>query len=392
MKQKQVPEVRFRGFSDVWEQLKGVDIADYSKGRGYSKNDIRESGTPIILYGRLYTNYQFAINDVDTYAVPKEGSVYSQGNEVIIPSSGETPEDIARASAVRKPGILLGGDLNILRPISSINPIFLALSISYSKPQKELAKRAQGKSVVHIHNSDIQEIDMSFPSKKEQSEIVTMFQNIDSLITLHKRKLEKLKDYKKAMLDTMFPKEGETKPQIRFEGFTDDWEVRRLGDMCNIGTGKLDSNHAVPGGKYAFFTCSKETLRIDTFSFDGKAILINGNGDLGYTRKYHGRFDAYQRTYVLMDFSEDFTFLETAIHRYLPQAIAKEGIGGAMPYIKLQTLSELLLSIPKKKEQYAVGGILNKIEGLIIYQQSNINKLIDFKTSMLDKMFVGGNQ
>ena len=90
-----------------------MDIADYSKGNGYSKSDLTENGTPIILYGRLYTKYQFAIDEVDTFATPKDGSIYSQGNEVIIPASGETAEDIARASAVEKSGILLGGDLNI---------------------------------------------------------------------------------------------------------------------------------------------------------------------------------------------------------------------------------------------------------------------------------------
>lgn len=79
-----VPEIRFNGFTDAWEQRKAVDIAEYSKGNGYSKSDLVESGTPIILYGRLYTNYQFVINEVDTFAVPKEGAVYSQGNEVII--------------------------------------------------------------------------------------------------------------------------------------------------------------------------------------------------------------------------------------------------------------------------------------------------------------------
>ena len=182
-----VPEIRFAGFTDAWEQRKAVDIADYSKGNGYSKSDLTETGTPIILYGRLYTKYQFAINEVDTFATPKNSSVYSQGNEVIIPASGETAEDIARASAVEKSGILLGGDLNILRPFNFINPLFLALTISSGEPQKELAKKAQGKSVVHIHNSDIQEVSVSFPTRAEQDRIVAVFRHLDNLITLHQR-------------------------------------------------------------------------------------------------------------------------------------------------------------------------------------------------------------
>lgn len=207
-KGEKVPEIRFKGFTDAWEQRKAMDIADYSKGNGYSKGDLVDIGTPIILYGRLYTKYQFAISEVDTFAIPKDGSVYSQGNEVIIPASGETAEDIARASAVEKPGVLLGGDLNILHPFSFINPLFLALAISSGEPQKELAKKAQGKSVVHIHNSDIQEVSVSFPTRAEQDQIVTMFRSLDHLITLHQRKCDSLKELKKYMLQNMFPKEG----------------------------------------------------------------------------------------------------------------------------------------------------------------------------------------
>ena len=171
-----------------WEQRKAIDIADYSKGNGYSKGDLTDAGTPIILYGRLYTKYQFAISEVDTFAVPRNGAVYSQGNEVIVPASGETAEDIARASAVEKSGVLLGGDLNILRPFDFINPLFLALAISNGEPQKELAKKAQGKSVVHIHNTDIQEVTIAYPSRTEQDRIVSVFRQLDNLITLHQRK------------------------------------------------------------------------------------------------------------------------------------------------------------------------------------------------------------
>ena len=198
------PEIRFKGFTDPWEQRKAIDIADYSKGNGYSKGDLTDAGTPIILYGRLYTKYQFAISEVDTFAFPRNGAVYSQGNEVIVPASGETAEDIARASAVEKSGVLLGGDLNILRPFDFINPLFLALAISNGEPQKELAKKAQGKSVVHIHNTDIQEVTIAYPSRTEQDRIVSVFRQLDNLITLHQRELEKLQNIKKSMLEKMF--------------------------------------------------------------------------------------------------------------------------------------------------------------------------------------------
>ncbi|WP_253293490.1 restriction endonuclease subunit S [Kineothrix sp. MSJ-39] len=199
-----VPEIRFKGFTDDWEQRKLDDVAEFSKGNGYSKSDLIESGTPIILYGRLYTKYETSISDVDTYVEAKEGAVYSKGGEVIVPASGETAEDIARAATVDKSGILLGGDLNVVMPNKDINSAFMAISISNGNSQRELAKKAQGKSVVHIHNEEIKNLIVPFPNRMEQDKIVDYFINLDHLITLHQNKCEELKKIKKYMLQNMF--------------------------------------------------------------------------------------------------------------------------------------------------------------------------------------------
>ena len=199
-----VPEIRFKGFTDAWEQRKLNDVASFSKGSGYSKGDLIEFGTPIILYGRLYTKYETSISEVDTYVEAKEGAVYSKGGEVIVPASGETAEDIARAATVDKSGILLGGDLNVVTPNEDINSAFLAISISNGNSQRELAKKAQGKSVVHIHNEEIRNLIVPFPTKAEQNKIVAYFSALDHLITLHQQKCDKLKNIKKFMLQNMF--------------------------------------------------------------------------------------------------------------------------------------------------------------------------------------------
>ncbi len=170
-----------------WEQRELRTAATFSKGSGYSKNDLKENGTPIILYGRLYTKYETVINEVDTFVDVQPNSVYSTGHEVIVPASGETAEDISRASFVAESGILLGGDLNIIVPDDYINPVFLALTISNGNQQKELSKRAQGKSVVHIHNSDLENVVLLYPSYEEQEKIGAYFSKLDSLITLHQR-------------------------------------------------------------------------------------------------------------------------------------------------------------------------------------------------------------
>ena len=204
MAENKKPAIRFKEFTDAWEQRELKELASFAKGSGYSKNDVKEQGTPLILYGRLYTKYETKIDEVDTFAEPQKGSVYSQGCEVIVPASGETAEDIARASYVAKSGILLGGDLNIIYPNENIEPTFLALSISNGNQQKNLAKKAQGKSVVHLHNSDLETVNIVYPTRTEQARIGQYFETLDKVITLHQRKLEKLKNIKKSMLQKMF--------------------------------------------------------------------------------------------------------------------------------------------------------------------------------------------
>ena len=201
---EKTPRIRFSGFTEDWEQRKLGEVAAFSKGCGYSKSDLKDSGIPVILYGRLYTNYETVIKEVDTFVDCIGGAVYSKGGEIITPSSGETSEDISIASVVEKSGILLGGDLNIIYPQNLLDSIFIAISISNGKPHKDMAKRAQGKSVVHLHNGDLAQIEIDYPSIDEQTRISSYFQSLDHLITLHQSKLEKLQKIKKSMLESMF--------------------------------------------------------------------------------------------------------------------------------------------------------------------------------------------
>ena len=125
---------------------------------------------------------------MDTFADAKPGSVYSRGGEVIVPASGETAEDISIASVVEKSGVLLGGDLNVITPPTDLDSAFLAISISNGKPHNDMAKMAQGKSVVHLHNTDLEKIDFTYPCYEEQTQISCFFKSVDTLITLHQRK------------------------------------------------------------------------------------------------------------------------------------------------------------------------------------------------------------
>ena len=199
-----IPEIRFTGFTEAWEQRKLGDIAAFSKGQGFSKSNLTDSGFPIILYGRLYTNYETQICKVDTFVKSSSCGVLSKGGEVIVPASGETAEDIAVASHVSLPGILLGGDLNVVTPKDNLDSNFLALFITFGNAHVELSKRAQGKSVVHVRNGDLSQLNIKYPTQSEQILISNLFIKNDNLITLHQRKLDALKKIKSALLEKMF--------------------------------------------------------------------------------------------------------------------------------------------------------------------------------------------
>lgn len=202
---KTVPKIRFKGFEGEWKKVKLGDIAKFTKGQGYSKSDLKETGQPIILYGRMYTKYQFVIDEVDTFANLKDASILSEGDEIIMPASGETPEDIACASAVLAKDIILGGDLNIMHfDLTKISTPYIALVITYSKTHHDLSKCAQGKSVVHLHNGAISRATISLPSLAEQQAIASYFTSLDRQISLQSQRLKKLKQIKSACLDKMF--------------------------------------------------------------------------------------------------------------------------------------------------------------------------------------------
>lgn len=283
------PKIRFKGYQEEWEQRKLDDVAEFSKGSGYSKGDLIESGTPIILYGRLYTKYETIISDVDTFVEAKDGSVYSKGGEVIVPASGETAEDIARAASVDKSGILLGGDLNVVMPNEDINSAFLAISISNGSLQRELARKAQGKSVVHIHNEEIRNLIVPFPTKAEQNKMENYFAALDHFITLHHRKCEEMKILKKYMLQKMFPQNGNSVPEIRFLGFTEDWEQRKLIDYLEVSSEKNRDNRFT---KDDVLSVSGEYGIVNQIEFQGRSFAgasvsnygVVENGDVVYTK------------------------------------------------------------------------------------------------------------
>ncbi|AKM83991.1 TPA: restriction endonuclease subunit S [Candidatus Campbellbacteria bacterium] len=140
------------------------------------------------------------------------------------------------------------------------------------------------------------------------------------------------------------------------------WQTKKLGEVCEIKTGKKDVNQGNPNGKYPFFTCAKEHTYSDVYSFDTEAILIAGNGDVGSLNYCNGKFEAYQRTYVLSEFKEiDAKYLLYVLDGSLKDVVSKQKLGNTMPYIKLGMLAEFLIPIPPLSEQKRIVKVLDEI-------------------------------
>lgn len=403
------PALRFKGFTDPWEQRKLDEIANFSKGVGYSKNDLCEEGTPIILYGRLYTKYETSIFDVDTFVKEKAGSVYSKGGEVIVPASGETAEDISIASVVVKPGILLGGDLNIVSPTTEYDSAFLALTISSGAAHKYLSSLAQGKSVVHLHNADIQSVSAKFPTKREQEKIHLLFGKIDTLITLHQRKYEKLVNIKKSMLNKMFPPNGASVPEIRFKGFTDLWEQRKLGDVADIvGGGTPSTNNpnywdgdidwyapAEIAGQIYFDSSQRKITEQGYENSSAKmlppgTVLFTSRAGIGKTAILSKKGCTNQGFQSIVPHNDEldsyFVFSRTDELKQYGELV---GAGSTFVEVSGKQMATMNLKMPTTiEEQQTIGRFFKRLDTLITLHQRKLEKLQNIKKSCLEKMFV----
>ena len=415
---KMVPQLRFNGFTDDWEQRKLGEMVQFSKGIGYSKGDLKESGTPIILYGRLYTKYETVISDVDTYVEAKSGSVYSHGGEVIVPASGETAEDISIASVVEKSGILLGGDLNVITPPGDLDSAFLAISISNGKPHEDMAKMAQGKSVVHLHNTDLEKIDLAYPSYEEQLRISGFFRGIDNLITLHQRKYDKLLVLKKSMLEKMFPRAGSDVPEIRFAGFKSPWEQRKLLSCIQritdfrgrtpkkLGMDWSDSGYLALSAlnvKDGYIDFSQDVHYGDQALYDKwmtgselhkGQVLFTTEAPMGNVAQVpdNRRYILSQRT-IAFDVTPNIiteNFLATVLRSpTVFSALTALSSGGTAKGVSQKSLATVDIAIPGNlEEQEQLAKLFSGLDNLITLHQRKCEKLKQIKQSMLEKMFV----
>ena len=215
------------------------------------------------------------------------------------------------------------------------------------------------------------------PKIKAEQIIIAEFLNlITKRIEIQIRAIEKLESLMKGLLGYLFK-------TVKSNAHT-----FLLGDICNITTGKLDANAMVKDGEYAFFTCAEKPYRIDKYAFDTEALLVSGNGNVGYINYYKGKFNAYQRTYVLSDFSHNISYIKYYLKAHLHARIDQEKNIGNIPYIVLSTLADMKIMIPHANIVDKIVRLLDSVEGKISRESNLLNHYINQKQYLLQEMFI----
>ena len=398
---KMVPKRRFKEFQNAgdWEQRKLGKIGyTYTGLSGKTKEDFGHGDAQFITYMNVFSN---SINDptmVEPIEIDAKQNEVEVG-DVFFTTSSETPEEVGMTSVLlEKHGkTYLNSFCFGYRPMVKINSYFLAYMLRSKHIREKIILLAQGISRYNISKTKVMEIAVPIPSLSEQKCIGQYLYDLDNIITLHQRKLDKIKAIKKAYLSEMFPQNGEKKPRRRFKGFTDDWEQRKLGDVVQITIGQS------PDGN----TYSDEP---------SDYILVQGNSDLQngwvcpriWTTQITKKADAGD---LIMSVRAPAgamgkTAYNAVIGRgvaaikgneFIYQLLVKMDADGFWKTISCGSTFESLNSdniknaevkIPTTAEQIKIGGYFQQLDNLITLHQRKLEKLKNIKKAYLNEMFV----
>lgn len=405
MSKRKMTKIRYRfpKFHLDWKEDEFKGIFDFHQTNTFSRSQMnnRREFTRNIHYGDILTKYGNILSDLqevpyinkDISLLKFKEESYLQNGDIII---ADTAEDLTVGKAIEVQNIdgkVLSGLHTILcRPKFKFAPRFLGYYINSSSYRSGLIPLVAGVKVCSISKTNISKTLIMYPDDiNEQQKIANCLSSIDDLISAEEKKLSLLSDYKEGWMQKLFPAEGKTIPDWRFPGFKDseEWEKIPLGQISLITTGKLDANAMVEDGKYRFYTCAKEFFKIDKYAFDTEALLISGNGaNVGYIHYYKGKFNAYQRTYVLHEFKKNICYVKYFLEKHLSRRIANEKNSGNTPYILRGTLSEMEIIIPEERaEQEKIADFLSGIDELISGQKEKIEKLKQHKKALMQGLF-----
>ncbi|ROS80260.1 restriction endonuclease subunit S [Muribaculaceae bacterium Isolate-036 (Harlan)] len=381
-----VPPLRFTGFTGDWKKTTLGEIGKTFNGlTGKNSNDFGQ-GSPYITYKSIFDNSKVDISRVEYVTITDNERIKSAQNvvrlgDIFFTTSSETPTEVGMTS------VLLDGIedcyLNSfcfgyrLSNKEETLPEYFRFYLRASVIRNKLSILAQGSTRFNISKNEVMRMGINLPNSSEQEKIAALLSCIDERITTQNKIIEKYESLIKGIAQHCIKESTSGNTYVK------------LGDICQITTGKLDANAQVDNGIYPFFTCAEQPFKIDSFAFDTEALLISGNGaNLGYINYYNGKFNAYQRTYVLDIFSENIQYIKWALKVLLPQRIAIEKSSSNTPYIVLSTLSDLRLPIPNKSNQCHIAKLMQSLERKLSSQITLNDSYNKLKQYLLRQMFI----
>ena len=261
---------------------------------------------------------------------------------------------------------------------------YLVTYLTQPHTQHTILVKAGTSTIPDLNHKDFYSINIPLPPLPEQQRIAEVLGTWDVAIEKQGALVDKLTERKRALMQQLLT------AKKRLPNFSEPWETVRLGDLAEIKTGKLDANSAEENGIYPFFTCGKTPFKINSFAFDVDAILVAGNGEyLGYVHHYKGKFNAYQRTYVIWGFKEDISFIKYYLMQFLPARITKTKSKGNTPYIVLSTLFDMAISLPTLPEQTAIAQILTTADREIEGAKAKLESLRSQKRGLMQQLLSG---
>ena len=401
------PKLRFPGFENNLSTSFLKDIAKFSKGKNISKADINENGKyECIRYGELYTKYNEVINVIHSRTnLEKSSLVFSEENDVIIPASGESAVDIATASCVKRSGIALGGDLNIIK--TKENGIFLSYYFN-SRKKYDIAKKAQGISVIHIYSEHLKSLSLNLPSIPEQQKIAGYLSTIDQKISLLKEKKVESIRYKKSMMQKLFSQEIRFKDDDRTD--FGEWEIVRLGDISERVRTKNKENSqnilTISGQKglinqFDYFLNQYAAKDVTGYYFIQKDdFAYNKSYSKGYPYGAIKRLVKYESgvlstLYICFRFKINHSFsffehfFESGTFNHNLYKICVEGARNhGLLNVGIDDFFNEKISIPSLPEQQKIADFLSAIDNSINKVEEQIHQTKLFKKAMLQQMFV----
>ena len=403
--EKLVPKLRFSGFTDEWNEVTLNDVATFSKGKGISKNDISDYGIECVRYGELYTKYNEMIYNIESKTnLDKNELKLSEKDDILIPCSGETAIDLATASCIQKDQVAIGGDITVIKTDQ------YAPFITYYLNQKktEIAKYAQGVSIVHLYPKDFKVMNIKIPSITEQKKIIALLEEISKKERLLESKYQEYQDFKKFLMQQIFAQ------KLRFD-FENDWEKFTLGDIgetYNGLSGLSKDNFEKGNSRYITYkSIFDNNVLIDDLTepvdLNNKSQNNVEKGDLFFTGSSETpeevgmvsvlNFDidnCYLNSFCFGYRLKDLTkvnpiflayYLRSPIMRNKIQILAQ---GSTRFNLSKKEILKLKINVPEMKEQIKILDLMQNNDKLLKNTSCQITEMNLFKKSLLQQMFV----